>query len=199
VGAKGWRFVAFARLVPLIPFNLFNYALGITRIPVVACMLASLVCMAPGGLAYNWLAAVAFVPRLLRRLKTEQNVRWIDVGELAPRLDGAKAIAVIDVRGPDEFTGPLGHIPKGRNAPLAELPRRIEVLGSPTETPVVLVCRTDKCSASAAALHEEAGFRDVVVLRGGMVRWNETGLPVADRYSPGGAEGGVHESAVHQE
>jgi 3-mercaptopyruvate sulfurtransferase SseA len=26
-----------------------------------------------------------------------------------------------------------------------------------------------------------AGFRDVSVLRGGMVRWNEAGLPVADR------------------
>jgi uncharacterized membrane protein YdjX (TVP38/TMEM64 family)/rhodanese-related sulfurtransferase len=212
VEAEGWRFVAFTRLVPLIPFNLLNYALGLTRIPVVAYVLASLVCMAPGTLAYTWLghagreafagneaairyglmgvallAAIAFVPRLLRRFKDEERVRWIDVGELAPRLDGAGAIAVIDVRGPDEFVGPLGHIPNARNLPLAELPRRIEELGSLNETPVVLVCRTDKRSASAAALLEEAGFRDVVVLRGGMVRWNEAGLPVADRLSPTGA------------
>jgi rhodanese-related sulfurtransferase len=47
----------------------------------------------------------------------------------------------------------------------------------------VLVCQTDKRSASAAALLGDAGFRDVVVLRGGMVRWNEAGLPVADRMS----------------
>lgn len=212
VEAEGWRFVAFTRLVPLIPFNLLNYALGITRIPFVAYVLASLVCMAPGTLAYTWLgyagreaiagseaairygllglallAAIAFAPRLLRRLKTGENVRWMDVGELAPRLDGAKAIAVIDVRGPDEFTGPLGHIPEARNVPLAELPCRIEELVSLTQTPVVLVCRTDKRSASAAALLEEAGFRDVVVLRGGMVRWNEAGLLVADRHSPAGA------------
>jgi len=90
-------------------------------------------------------------------------------------------IAVIDVRGPDEFVGPLGHIPNARNVPVAELPHRIHELGSFSEAPVVLVCRTDKRSASAAALLEEAGFRDVVVLRGGMVRWNEAGLPVADR------------------
>lgn len=203
---EGWRFVAFARLVPLIPFNLLNYALGLTRIPVVAYILASLICMAPGTLAYTWLgyagrqaiagsdtaihyvlmglallAAVAFVPRLLRRLKSEERVHWIEVGELAPRLDGAKDIAIIDVRGPDEFAGPLGHIPNARNLPLAELPRRVQELGAQTEIPIVLVCRTDKRSASAAALLDAAGFRDVCVLRGGMVRWNEAGLPLESR------------------
>jgi uncharacterized membrane protein YdjX (TVP38/TMEM64 family)/rhodanese-related sulfurtransferase len=212
VEAEGWRFVAFTRLVPLIPFNLLNYALGLTRIPLAAYVLASVICMVPGTLAYTWLghagreaitgnvaairygliglgllAAIAFVPRLVRRFKSEESVRWIEVGEVAPRLEGAKPIAIIDVRGPDEFTGPLGHVPKARNVPLAELPRRIEELASLTETPVVLVCRTDKRSASAAALLDAAGFRDVLVLRGGMVRWNEAGLPVADRLSPTGS------------
>jgi uncharacterized membrane protein YdjX (TVP38/TMEM64 family)/rhodanese-related sulfurtransferase len=211
VEAEGWRFVAFTRLVPLIPFNLLNYALGLTRIPVVVYVLASLICMAPGALAYTWLgyagreaaagnnatirygliglallAAVAFVPRLWRRFKRYKPVRWIEVGELVPRLEGSQAIAIIDVRGPDEFVGPLGHIPNARNVPLPELPHRIQEIGSFSEAPVVLVCRTDKRSASAAALLEEAGFRDVVVLRGGMVRWNEAGLPVADRISSNG-------------
>jgi len=127
------------------------------------------------------LAAVAFLPRLLRRLKGGEIVRWIDGGELAGRLGGEKAMTVIDVRGPDEFTGPLGHIPGARNLPLNELPRYIAELGSLTEKPIVLVCHADKRSASAAALLGDAGFRDVAVLRGGMVRWTEAGLPVADR------------------
>ncbi len=55
VEAEGWRFVAFVRLVPLFPFNLVNYALGLTRIPLTSYILASLVCMAPGTLAYAWL------------------------------------------------------------------------------------------------------------------------------------------------
>ena len=29
---EGWRFVAFVRLVPLFPFNLLNYGLGLTKI-----------------------------------------------------------------------------------------------------------------------------------------------------------------------
>jgi uncharacterized membrane protein YdjX (TVP38/TMEM64 family)/rhodanese-related sulfurtransferase len=205
VEREGWRFVAFTRLVPLIPFNLLNYALGLTRIPMIAYILASLICMVPGALAYTWLgyagrevlagneaairygmlglallAAVTFVPRLLRRFNGEETVRWIEVGELAPRLDGTETVSVIDVRGPDEFLGPLGHISKARNVPLNELPHRIEELGPP-QTSVVLVCRTDKRSASAAALLDAAGFRDVLVLRGGMVRWNEAGLPIENR------------------
>jgi uncharacterized membrane protein YdjX (TVP38/TMEM64 family)/rhodanese-related sulfurtransferase len=215
VEAEGWRFVALTRLVPLIPFNMLNYALGLTRIPLVSYMLASLVCMAPGTLAYTWLGyagreamagnetairyglmglgllgVIAFVPRLLRRFKSDETVRWIEVGELAPRLKRREGVAVIDVRGPDEFSGSLGHIADARNVPLPELPHRVAELASLTETPVVLVCKTDKRSASAAAMLDAAGFRDISVLRGGMVRWNEAGLPVADRQAAVGAKEG---------
>src|SRR5207245_2523858 len=51
VEEEGWRFVAFVRLVPLFPFNLVNYAFGLTRIRLREYVLASLVCMAPGALA----------------------------------------------------------------------------------------------------------------------------------------------------
>jgi uncharacterized membrane protein YdjX (TVP38/TMEM64 family) len=94
VEAEGWRFVAFTRLVPLFPFNLLNYALGLTRIPVLQYVVASAACMAPAALAFTWLgfagreavaggegliqtglialglvAAVAFLPRLVLRLR----------------------------------------------------------------------------------------------------------------------------------
>jgi uncharacterized membrane protein YdjX (TVP38/TMEM64 family)/rhodanese-related sulfurtransferase len=210
VEAEGWRFVALMRLVPLVPFNVLNYALGLTRIPVGTYVLTSAISMAPGALAYTWLghagreavagndtairyglaalallAAIAFLPRLVRRLMGDlggnADVRWIEVGELAPRLAGREEVAVIDVRGPDEFTGPLGHIPDARNLPLGELPARLRELGSLSDKPVVLVCMTDRRSAHAAAVLDAAGFRDVRVLRGGMVRWNEAGLSVAGR------------------
>jgi len=95
VEAEGWRFVAFTRLVPLFPFNLLNYALGLTRIPLSHYVLASLVCMLPGGFAYTYLgyagreaatggerwvekglvalalvATVAFLPRFIGRLRS---------------------------------------------------------------------------------------------------------------------------------
>jgi uncharacterized membrane protein YdjX (TVP38/TMEM64 family) len=55
VEAEGWRFVAFVRLVPLFPFNLLNYALGLTRIRIAEYVIASAVCMLPGGFAYTYL------------------------------------------------------------------------------------------------------------------------------------------------
>ena len=206
VEAEGWRFVAFVRLVPLFPFNLTNYALGLTRISLTHYVLASLVCMVPGTLAYTWLghagreaaagntaairhgmialallAAIAFLPRLLRRLRGQGQPRWVEVDELANRLKVAPGIAVIDVRGPDEFTGQLGHIADASNMPVDKLPQRIMEISALKDRPVILVCRTDKRSTTAATLLCDAGFRDVGVLRGGMEQWNQKGLPVEAR------------------
>ena len=55
IDKEGWRFVAFVRLVPLFPFNLLNYALGLTRIPFIPYVAASWLFMLPGALAYTWL------------------------------------------------------------------------------------------------------------------------------------------------
>jgi uncharacterized membrane protein YdjX (TVP38/TMEM64 family) len=99
VEEEGWRFVAFVRLVPLFPFNLVNYAFGLTRIRLREYVLASFVCMAPGAIAYTYLgyagrqaaagsagairngfialgllAAVAFLPRLVRRLRAQDDI-----------------------------------------------------------------------------------------------------------------------------
>ena len=55
VEQEGWRFVAFIRLVPLLRFNLVNYAFGLTRVGLVEYVIASFVCMAPGAVAYTYL------------------------------------------------------------------------------------------------------------------------------------------------
>ena len=106
---------------------------------------------------------------------------WIKPNELKRRLDQGDAVAVIDVRGPDEFTGALGHIATARNIPIAELNSRLAELAGLEATPIVLVCRTDKRSAAAAHTLREAGFSQVSVLLRGMERWNEAGLPVIGR------------------
>ncbi|HEV8717125.1 MAG TPA: TVP38/TMEM64 family protein [Candidatus Binatia bacterium] len=55
VEREGWRFVAFVRLVPLFPFTLLNYALGLTRLSVQTFAVTSCITMAPGALAYAYL------------------------------------------------------------------------------------------------------------------------------------------------
>ncbi len=91
---EGWRFVIMVRLIPLFPFNLLNYALGLTRIRLSHYMIASYIGMLPGALAYTYLgyagrealagnegliqkalvaiallAMAIFLPRLVTRLK----------------------------------------------------------------------------------------------------------------------------------
>jgi uncharacterized membrane protein YdjX (TVP38/TMEM64 family) len=55
VSDEGWRFVALTRLVPLFPFNLLNYALGLSNIGALPYVIASFIFMAPGAFAYSWL------------------------------------------------------------------------------------------------------------------------------------------------
>jgi rhodanese-related sulfurtransferase len=118
----------------------------------------------------------AFLLRLIKRL--HGPFAWIEANELKRRVDGDEGVTVVDVRGPDEFLGPLGHIATARNIPVAELESRLAELAGLERRPIVLVCRTDKRSAMAARTLHAAGFTELNVLRRGMVQWNETGLPV---------------------
>jgi len=194
VESEGWRFVAFVRLVPLFPFNLLNYALGLTRIRLSHYIIASYICMLPGAIAYTYLgyagreavaggeglirkvllaiallAVVAFLPRLIGRLRRGP---MLDVDGLRERLARGDDLLVLDVRSPEEFTGELGHIEGARNIPVDQLPARLGELSEWTERPVAVVCRTDRRSAKAAQILVRQGFADVHVVRGGMEAWN---------------------------
>ncbi len=197
---EGWRFVAFVRLVPVFPFNLSNYAFGLTRIPFVSYVVTSFITMAPGALAYTWLgfagrealggnasairygllalgllAAIAFLPRIIKRLRGDDTA-WIDAPTTRARLAELAPLTILDVRGVDEFTGPHGHIPGALNIPLEELKARLDAVVADLTGDVITVCRTDRRSASAARLLQDVGFADVKVLKGGMVEWTVLGF-----------------------
>ncbi|MDT8281561.1 MAG: VTT domain-containing protein [Gammaproteobacteria bacterium] len=199
VEGEGWRFVAFVRLVPLFPFNLLNYALGLTKIKFMHYLLASYVFMLPGAIAYTWLgyagreaigggeglmqkvliafallAMVAFLPRLIGNIRRGPI---IDIAELKRRIDNRDTL-VLDVRTAEDFVGEQGHIDSAVNIAVEELQDRMNELIEYIERPVAIVCRTDKRSAKAALLLTEEGFHDVHVVRGGMTKWIEANLPV---------------------
>jgi rhodanese-related sulfurtransferase len=101
---------------------------------------------------------------------------WIEPAVLATRLEKDDALLILDVRGPDEFTGTLGHIREATNLPLVDLPAHLPDLVRENR-PVVVVCKTDRRSSMAAQQLEEAGLSNVSVLRGGMERWRGLGFP----------------------
>ncbi len=118
VEGEGWRFVAFVRLVPLFPFNLLNYALGLTRIHFLEYVVASWLFMLPGAIAYTYvgyvgrealageegliqkillalalLAVVGFLPRFISILRRGP---MLSVPELKQKLDAGEDLLVLD-------------------------------------------------------------------------------------------------------
>jgi uncharacterized membrane protein YdjX (TVP38/TMEM64 family) len=55
VDADGWQFVAFVRLVPIFPYSVMNYLLGLTRIPFHQYMIATVIFMLPSTIVYTWI------------------------------------------------------------------------------------------------------------------------------------------------
>lgn len=117
---------------------------------------------------------IALLSRWFRR-HAAAGPAWIDIDTLHGRLAAGAPMLLIDVRGPDEFNAPPGHLPGAINIPLADLPGRIEEVATQSR-PVVLVCKTDRRSARAAETLLSAGVRDVAVLRGGTDGWQQRGL-----------------------
>ncbi len=200
VEGEGWRFVAFTRLVPLFPFNLLNYALGLTRIKLSHYVLATYICMLPGAIAYTYLgyagreavgggegliqkallalallAVVAFLPRLIAKVRRGPMV---DIPQLKQRLDAGEEMLVLDVRTPEDFAGEQGHIGVAINIPVEELGTRLAEISDYQERPVMTVCRTDRKSAQAAQILAKNGFADVHVARMGMTAWIEQGYEI---------------------
>ena len=59
VAREGWKIVALLRLSPVVPFNVLNYAFGITRVSLRDYVLASWIGMMPGTLLYVYLGSIA--------------------------------------------------------------------------------------------------------------------------------------------
>ncbi len=200
VEKEGWHFVAFVRLVPLFPFNLLNYALGLTRIRLSHYLIATYICMLPGAAAYTYLgyagreavaggegliqkallalallALAAFLPRLIARLRQGPT---LEIDELRERLEQGSDLLLLDVRSVDDYSGELGHIAGSRNIPLEDLESRLEELSPHQESPVALICTTDRRSRKAAQILGRQGFNNVHVVTGGMTQWNREALPV---------------------
>lgn len=111
------------------------------------------------------------VPQLAR-------VRQLEVGALAALLGSATPPLLLDVREAEEYTGELGHITGSRLIPLKTLAQHADELADWRHAPVVAICRAGVRSTTAAAILTSLGFEQVANLKGGMLAWNDRGLPV---------------------
>ena len=88
--------------------------------------------------------------------------------------DGA---TVLDVRPAAQFTD--GHIVGARSVPLDELGGKLDSLTKKKDRPVLVYCELGNQSAKAAATLRQAGFAQVLNLKGGLAAWQRDQLPLA--------------------
>ena len=97
--------------------------------------------------------------------------------ELKARLDRGDDLFILDVREPHEFQ--ICHL-NGHLIPLGELPKRASELDSSRE--IVAHCRSGKRSADAVKFLQQAGFRKIWNLKGGILAWSDEVDPSVPKY-----------------
>ena len=106
------------------------------------------------------------------------RVRQLTAADVQAMLQASDPPLVVDVREPNEYKGPLGHIAGSLLMPLRELAGRAGELEPHRGRRIVAVCRSGVRSTTAAAILDGLGFERVYNLKDGMVDWNDRKLPV---------------------
>lgn len=87
-----------------------------------------------------------------------------------------RGVRIVDVREPDELTGPLGYVPGACWVPRDRAMTLVDRLDR--DTPVIIVSRGGERGSSIADALEKRGMRFVASLRGGMVAWKALGFGI---------------------
>lgn len=118
------------------------------------------------------------IPQADAEAAKEMDVPTISPGELKAKLDRKDKFVLVDVREPYEYE--ICSIPGSKLIPLGELPARLSELDSADD--IVLHCKVGGRSAKALRVLQEAGFRKLNNLKGGIAAWSEEVDPSVPRY-----------------
>jgi len=94
--------------------------------------------------------------------------------EVRTLLERHPEVLLLDVRQPEEWTPPLGHIEGATLIPLPELNARVGEIADYRDRPIVTVCRSGRRSEIARQALVAAGFTNVANMKGGMIEWRRT-------------------------
>jgi uncharacterized membrane protein YdjX (TVP38/TMEM64 family) len=80
VGREGWKIVGLTRLSPIFPFNLLNYAYGLTKVSLKGYFFTSWLTMLPGTLMYVYIGSLASDLATLGGARTRTTLEWVLYG-----------------------------------------------------------------------------------------------------------------------
>jgi rhodanese-related sulfurtransferase len=104
------------------------------------------------------------------------EVNYVSAGELKTKVTKGEEIIILDVRSEDSFL--VKHIQNAISIPYTDLQGRTGELDGSKE--IIIYCSNNDCglSANAVTLLAKSGFKNVIVLEGGIESWQYNGYPV---------------------
>jgi rhodanese-related sulfurtransferase len=94
----------------------------------------------------------------------------------ATQLINHEDALVLDVREDSELSA--GRIPNAKHIPLGQLGNRVKELEKFKARPIVVGCRSGHRSVTACRTLLKQGFDKVYNLKGGIIAWEQAGLPL---------------------
>lgn len=125
----------------------------------------------------HWILATIWVALLAALIFTEGSKGGQSVSpQQATQLINNQDAKVVDVRPKDEYR--KGHLPNAINIPARDFQRRISELEDYKDHPIILVCKSGTSAGASGALLAKAGFKKLHKLRGGVMEWRNSSLPL---------------------
>ena len=118
------------------------------------------------------------IPQADAEAEKEMDVPTITAPELKAKMDRKEPFVLVDVREPYEYE--ICRIPGSKLIPVGELPARLSELDTADE--IVLQCKSGARSARALHILQEAGFRKLANLQGGITAWADKVDPAVPKY-----------------
>src|SRR4051795_9432687 len=112
--------------------------------------------------------------------KRLQTIEEIEPFEAAGEIEGGDVV-LIDTREPHEYQE--AHLENGKLVPPGLLADEIATAAPDKAARTIVYCRSGNRSALAAAQLQQLGYENVASMSGGILQWQEQGLPVV---SPSG-------------
>ena len=119
---------------------------------------------------------IAWIQRATDALASTKGVRRCPLETFRGVYDSDRVFYLLDVRLPEEFQA--GHVPRAISLPLGQMALAHENFLAVRAAPVFLISEDDLRPVWASSLLQQLGFRDVLVLDGGLQRWRDAGLPL---------------------
>ena len=128
----------------------------------------------------HWILTSLWIVLAILLMKTEgaRGGLALSPQQVTQKINNEDA-KVIDIRAKDEFN--KGHLPNATNIPARDVQKRLGELEPFKDQPVILICKTGTTAGATGAILAKEGFSKLFKLRGGILEWQNSNLPLVKK------------------